>query len=193
MWEQIATVVIVAVVLGMDAFSLALGLGIKGVSAQYELKFSAAVALFHVMMPLMGLYLGAAVGSFLGFGAQILGAAILIYIGAQFVVHGYRTTRQQAYPFRKASLTPRLETPDPSGNLLLLVGSVSMDALAVGFGLGAFRMPILFTVLTTGAMAGAMTWLGFLGGRVFSRLAGVYAQMIGGMVLILLAGKLLWK
>ena len=191
MWEQIATVIIVAVVLGMDAFSLALGLGIKGVSTQYELKFSAAVALFHVIMPLMGLYLGVAVGSFLGFGAQILGAAVLIYIGAQFMVHGYRSTRKKAYPFCKASMEQNMETPDPSGNLLLLVGSVSMDALAVGFGLGAFRMPILFTVITTGAIAGAMTWLGFLGGRVFSRLAGVYAQMMGGIVLIILAGKLL--
>ena len=68
MLEQFVTVAIIAVVLGMDAFSLAFGLGLKGVSSRYELKFSSLVALFHVVMPLIGLYTGIVVGRFLGYG-----------------------------------------------------------------------------------------------------------------------------
>jgi len=78
MGEQFVTVAIIAVVLGMDAFSLALGLGLKGVSYRYEIKFSGLVALFHVFMPLMGLYLGVVSGRFLGVWAQRLGAVVLI-------------------------------------------------------------------------------------------------------------------
>jgi len=192
MVEQFVTVGIIAMVLGMDAFSLALGLGLKGVSSRYEIKFSSLVALFHVFMPLIGLFLGVAVGRFLGVWAQRLGAVILIYIGVSFLTKGYRDIKPQSYSFAKAAQLGA--SPDIQGinNIWLLACSVSMDALAVGFGLGTFQMPLLVTVLTMGSIAGLLTWFGFLGGRLLNRLVGSYAQMIGGLVLIALAVKLLW-
>lgn len=176
----------------MDAFSLALGLGLKGVSYRYEFKLCILVALFHVLMPLIGLYLGIVAGRFLGIWAQRLGAVILAYIGVSFLVKGYQEVRPQAYSFHEGSGI-RLPTGAKTyGSIWLLSASVSVDALSVGFGLGTFQMPLLLTVLTIGSVAGLMTWLGFLGGRFFSRITGSYAQIAGGLVLIALAGKLLW-
>ena len=74
--------------------------------------------------------------------------------------------------------------------LILLGISVSMDALTVGFSLGTLKMPITITVLIMGFVAGTMTLLGFLGGRIFSRIVGSYAQIIGGIILLALAIKL---
>jgi putative Mn2+ efflux pump MntP len=192
MGEQFVTVAIIAVVLGMDAFSLALGLGLKGVSYRYEIKFSGLVALFHVFMPLMGLYLGVVSGRFLGVWAQRLGAVVLIYIGVSFLLKGLKDIRPRSYSFAEAAQRRAASGPQTLNNIWLLSCSVSMDALAVGFGLGTFQMPLLVTVLTMGTIAGLLTWFGFLGGRLLNRLVGSYAQMIGGLVLIALAVKLLW-
>jgi putative Mn2+ efflux pump MntP len=185
-------VAIIALVLGMDAFSLALGLGLKGVSYRYELKLSALVALFHVLMPLIGLYLGVVIGKFLGVWAQRLGAVILVYIGVSFLLRGYQEIRPRVYSFREPAVWRSPTGPEAYGNIWLLSCSVSVDALSVGFGLGTFQMPLLLTVLTMGAIAGILTWFGFLGGRLFSRMVGSYAQIVGGLVLIALAVKLLW-
>ena len=72
----------------------------------------------------------------------------------------------------------------------MLAVSVSIDALTVGFGLGTLRVPIFFTVVLMGATAAVMTMAGFMGGKVFSRLVGSYAQIFGGIILLALAVKL---
>lgn len=175
----------------MDAFSLALGLGLRGVSSLYEIKLSVLVAAFHVLMPLIGLYLGIVAGKFLGIWAARLGAVILIYIGLSFIIKGCREIRFRFHTHHKSALLRPAAGSETYGSIWLLSGSVSMDALSAGFGLGTFQMPLLLTVLTMGTVAGVLTWLGFLGGRFFNRIMGSYAQIMGGMVLIALAVKLL--
>jgi putative Mn2+ efflux pump MntP len=39
MVEQYTTIILVAVVLGLDAFSLSMGMGLKGVTRRFEIKF----------------------------------------------------------------------------------------------------------------------------------------------------------
>ncbi len=193
--EQLLTIILVAVVLGLDAFSLSLGLGLQGRSRGYGLKFSAIVGVFHIIMPLVGLNLGLAAGKFLGVWASRAGAAILAYIAIDFIIKGYRQTRPRSYSFKEGKSI--IEKQDDSyrqswGNMLLLGISVSIDALTVGFSLGTFKMPVFITVIIMGMVAAIMTLLGFLGGRMFSRLVGSYAQMAGGLVLAALAVKLLF-
>lgn len=193
MYEQIATIILVAVVLGMDAFSLSLCMGLQGVTRKYEAKFILIVAIMHVFMPLLGLSLGVVVGNLLGVWAARVGAIVLAYIGFDFLRNGYRELKPQAISFGEAEGVFCVEqngVKDSWKAILLLGVSVSIDALTVGFSLGTLHMPILATVLIMGFVAGAMTLLGFIGGRVFSRVVGSYAQIIGGIILLVLAVKL---
>lgn len=193
--EQLLTIILVAVVLGLDAFSLSLGLGLQGRSRSYGLKFSAMVGVFHIIMPLVGLNLGLAAGKFLGIWASRLGAAILAYIAVDFIIKGYRESQPHSYTFKegKSIIAKQNDSSRVNwGNMLLLGISVSIDALTVGFSLGTFKMPVFITVIIMGVVAAIMTMLGFLGGRMFSRLVGSYAQMAGGLVLAVLAIKLLF-
>ncbi|MGI5920591.1 MAG: manganese efflux pump MntP family protein [Syntrophomonadaceae bacterium] len=195
MYEQIITIVLVAIVLGADAFSLSLGMGIKGVSRSYEIRFAAAVGLSHVLMPLIGLGLGLAAGKLLGIWAARLGAAVLVYIGADLIFKGYRAIRPQAVKFseaRQAMQHAVIRTEEGWISLMLLTLSVSIDALTTGFSLGTVKMPLAITVLITGTIAGSMTLLGFRGGRIFNRLVGSYAQIIGGIILVALAVKMVF-
>ncbi|MDD2620580.1 MAG: manganese efflux pump [Syntrophomonadaceae bacterium] len=192
MYEQIFTVGIVALVLGMDAFSLAVGMGLKGVSRSYEIKFSCTVAILHILMPLLGLNLGLVAGKLLGVWAARLGALVLAWLGSDLLIKGYR----QKNTFNKFGAVR--QTLGYSGarrsewTAIIFLGiSVSIDALTAGFSLGTLKMPILFTVLLIGTIAGSMTMLGFAGGRISGRWLGAYAQMLGGVVLVALAIKFL--
>lgn len=187
------TLILVAIVLGADAFSLSMGMGIRGVTRRYELRFSALVGIFHVLMPLLGLSLGLAAGKLLGVWAGRVGAVILAYIGLEMLWKAYRELKPQALSFSAAKssfITNQSTFNDGWASLLLLTVSVSIDALTVGFSLGTVKAPILFTVLIMGLVAGSMTMLGFKGGKLFSRVIGSYSQAIGGLVLLALAIKM---
>ncbi|CFX02700.1 Putative manganese efflux pump MntP [Syntrophomonas zehnderi OL-4] len=195
MQGQLLTVLLVAIVLGMDAFSLALGMGIKGVSKRYERRFTALVTVFHILMPLLGLYLGMAAGNLLGIWAGRIGAIILAYIGLQMIIKAWREMTPRSFAFKEAREHFRHKSSAPSNreewiSMLLLTVSVSIDALTVGFSLGTAQAPLLLTVVIIGAMAGSMTMFGFKGGQLFSRMAGTYSQAAGGLVLIALAVKM---
>jgi len=75
--------------------------------------------------------------------------------------------------------------------VLVLGLSVSVDALVAGFGLGITRVSILSTVVIMGVVAGLMTGLGWLGAKYCSELIGKRAEAVGGVLLILLALKIL--
>ncbi|NLW44010.1 MAG: manganese efflux pump [Syntrophomonadaceae bacterium] len=184
----------VAVALGLDAFSVAMGLGLSGVSRYYRTRFIGTVALLHVAMPLLGLYLGLAAGTFMGKWAAIAGAVVLAYIGFQMIREGLREF-QTAVRISEAREKLLLKEPETTlggwASILVLGFSVSIDALAVGFGLGTARVPILYTVVTTGIVAGVMTGAGWMGGKYFSDLVGKRAQAAGGILLILMAIKML--
>lgn len=195
MFEPYTTIVLVAIVLGLDAFSLSMGMGLKGVTRSFELKFASTVGVLHVLMPLIGLSLGVAVGRFLGVWAARVGAAILAYIALDLLIKGYRQIKPRAFKFseRQAILSSaegEERTASDWWSILVLAVSVSIDALTVGFGLGTLRVPIFLTVIIMGATAASMTIAGFIGGRIFSRLVGSYAQIAGGIILLALAIKL---
>jgi len=190
---QFWTIVLVAIVLGADAFSLSMGMGIRGVRRCYELRFSSLVAVFHVLMPLLGLSLGLAAGKVLGVWAGRVGAVVLAYIGLDMLWKAYRELKPQVTSFSaaKASLAAnKANSNDSWVSMLVLTVSVSIDALTVGFSLGTIKAPILFTVIIMGLVAGTMTMLGFRGGRIFSRAIGSYSQAVGGLVLLGLAFKM---
>ncbi len=193
MQGELLTVLLVAIVLGADAFSLSMGMGLKGVSRQYEIRFSSMVAIFHVLMPLVGLSLGMVAGEYLGVWAGRAGAVVLAYIGLEMLWKAYGEIKPRTIGVNEAREFFTKGTLDTTGgwmSLLLLTTSVSIDALTVGFSLGTFKAPILTTVLIIGLIAGSMTMLGFKGGKIFSHMVGSYSQAIGGLVLVGLAIKM---
>jgi Predicted membrane protein len=193
MIEQLITILLVAVVLGADSFSLAMGMGLRGVTRSYELKFSSMVGIFHVMMPLIGFSLGMAADNLFGVWAARLGAAVLAYLGGSMIIKGYKEMQPHYFKLDQGKSIIGNEADLAEGwiNLTILTTSVSIDALTTGFSLGTlFSLPLYFPVLIMGSVAAVMTMAGFKGGKLFSRMIGTYAQLAGGLVLMLLAIKM---
>lgn len=193
MLELLITIIFVAIILGLDAFSLALGYGIRGISRVNVYRVTVTITLYHILLPLLGLNIGIAAGKLLGLWAARLGAIALAYIGLEMIREGYRAIKKRTVTFAEIRSSLATTAHDLRMKDILLLGFfVSIDALTVGFGLGTLRVSsVLLTCLIIGAVAGVMTLAGFLGGRVFSRIAGSYAQMAGGLVLLALAVKML--
>lgn len=177
---SIVTLLLLALALGTDAFSLCLGIGIAGVSAGQIAAISISILAFHIFMPLAGWQIGEAAGRVLGQAAGIVGALFLLYLGARMIRQSLR---------RGCAAAPRIILVKGWG-LLLLALSVSMDALAVGFTLGTRGTSLLLIVLTFGIVAGLMTLSGLLLGRWLGRWLGEGAQLIGGLILMGIGVKL---
>lgn len=167
------TVVLLAVALGMDAFSVCLGIGLVGISRRRGFLLIATIAAFHIIMPLTGWWVGEALGEYLGRLAGIIGAALLFFLGGRMI---YAAIRSGAPDVARSML------PGIPG--LVAVGvSVSMDALSVGFTLGIYRFEPFALAGAIGIGAGLMTALGLGLGRVISTLVGQRAQLAGGLIL----------
>ncbi len=174
------TLITLAVALGADAFSLCLGVGMAGVNRRQALIITITVLVFHIFMPLAGWYMGELAGALLGRAASLIGAALLIYLGSRMIWESRRKGRESGIKIYKFS----------ASGLVLLGLSVSMDALSVGFTLGAQQVNLLRTVLTIGLVAGIMTATGLACGRFMSSLVGDRAQFLGGLILVAIGIKL---
>ena len=181
------TVLLVSAALGIDAFSVAVGIGATGVRKSQMLAVAGTVMLFHILMPLLGLSLGAYLGNIAGPTAGSIGALILVAIGLSAIWSSLKDWGAA----RRGTSVPVINISSPV-SLVLMAASVSIDALTVGFGLGALRVDLLLTVATMGVVAGFMTAAGLIIGRGLNRTFGKKAEIIGGAILVIIGFKLLF-
>ncbi len=175
---QLATILIMAVALGLDAFSLGIGLGMKGIRLLDILKFSLMIGIFHVFMPLLGMFAGQYVSSLLGNVAEAAGGGILVLLGAHMIY---------------SSLYGQGRALDHTGlwGLFIFSLSVSIDSFSVGISFGILESELWLTVLMFGAFGGGMSVLGLLLGRRMGRWIGEYGEAFGGMILFAFGIKFL--
>jgi putative Mn2+ efflux pump MntP len=185
---SLITIFAVAFALGIDAFSLSIGIGLSGVRRRQIYLVSMVVAFFHVFMPLTGLYLGQILGSYVGPIASKLGAIVLIFIGGRTLWEIYKESRNFTGTPQAGFDVISISHPV---SLVLMAASVSLDALTVGFGLGAIRVDLTLTVIIMGIIAGIMTFGGLIFGKRLSRSVGEKAELLSGFILVAIGFKLL--
>lgn len=170
-WGQLITILMMAVALGMDAFSLGIGIGMKGIRLLDILKLSLLIALLHILMPLTGMFMGNYVGTLLGNVAALIGGVLLVLLGLHMMYSSFRGLQGPSYDYRS------------SWGMLVFALSVSADSLSVGVSLGLFASDLILTVLTFGIFGGIMSILGLLLGRRASKWMGDYGEALGGIIL----------
>lgn len=172
-------VIAVSVALGMDAFSFALALGLIGIRNRTAVRLALIVAVFHIFMPLLGLWVGRKLGTLFGDVAVGIGALILLWLGGKMILGAVRGGET------KSSI------PSLRGiGIYALAGSVSLDALSVGFSLGTFVTNVIRATLIMGLTAGIMTGGGILLGRRVGTWLGSKAEALGGIILFLIGVKM---
>ncbi len=175
------TVLLLAGALGTDAFSMCLGLGLNGFRRRLAWMLVGLIVVLHVVLPVAGWWAGELTGRLVGRWAAYLGAAILFYLGVKMVWESLAEEHIARKPMNTGFL-----------GLAVLAGSVSMDALSVGFTLGAAGAALLLTAGVIGLVAGLMSAGAFVLARRVEDWVGRRAQLLGGLVLIGVGVRLLF-
>lgn len=178
--DDFITLLILAGALGTDATSVAMAIGMNGIERGQISITSITVGLFHVIMPLIGLYLGKIFGTFLGNVASIIGAVIIIILGINML--------------RESFNNKSISYINLNGwQMVLLALSVSLDSFSVGFSLGTFfSMRKTTIVLTIGIVAALMTAAGMIAGKNLGKVMGDKAEAVGGIILMFIGLKILF-
>jgi putative Mn2+ efflux pump MntP len=174
---QILTILVMAMALGMDAFSLGIGIGMRGIRLLDILKISVIVGFFHIVMPLMGMVMGHYVSTLIGDIAILLGGGLLILLGSHMI---YSSLQGEAVDtFNYSSVW----------GLLVFALSVSIDSFSVGVSFGLFASDVILSVLMFGIFGGMMSIMGLLLGRRISSMLGAYGEAVGGIILLIFGFK----
>jgi manganese efflux pump family protein len=175
---EIVALSMMAFALGMDAFSVALGMGLLRLRLKQIFYIGVMIGLFHILMPLFGMAVGRFLSRQFGSIASYIGGALLLILGIQMIVAS----------FKKESDT----LISPRGmRLIFFALSVSLDSFSVGLSLGIFGARTMLTILLFGFFSMMLTWGGLMLGRHFQQWLGAYSEALGGSILLAFGLKLL--
>jgi manganese efflux pump family protein len=174
----VLALLLVAFSLGLSNFAAAIGIGVTGVDAGARLRVGLIFGIFEAGMPILGLLLGHSLAHALGGAAHWIGAALLIATGGYSVLQAILGQAREEH--QPAAGDDELRT----GRLLVTGIALSIDNLAVGFALGAYRVNIAAAVVIIGAVSVTLSLAGLeLGDRLGTKV-GEWGELIGGLVLI---------
>ncbi len=88
--EEWITLFIMAGALGMDAFSVTLGMGMLKLHVRQIFKIGLTIGAFHIIMPLLGIWAGKWLSLYFGFITSIIGGGLLFLIGFQMVFSSFK-------------------------------------------------------------------------------------------------------
>ncbi len=171
-WGQFFTLLMIACALGMDAFSLGIGVGMSGMRLKEIIKVSITIGLFHIGMPLLGFFIGMYLSEIIGGIAILIGGGILMTLGLHMLWNG----------FFRSDESSMMQTRGLG--LFLFAFSVSLDALSVGFSFGLIEVNIFLAVILFGLMGAMMAGCGLILGRSVGGWLGEYSEVLGGIILL---------
>lgn len=83
--EQLSSLLLLSIALGLDAFSVSLGIGMQAVRMKYVLLTGLTIGLFHIFMPGLGMLLGQWLSAGASEWAELAGGFMLFGLGAYTV------------------------------------------------------------------------------------------------------------
>ena len=176
------TIFIIAVGLGVDAFSVAIGIGAADDKKFWSpvLRMATAFGLFQFAMPIIGWLAGLTVVNIIASFDHWIAFALLALVGGKMIWEGFKKGESE----EKADQTKGLP-------LLILSIATSIDALAVGFGFSILKVPVVFPAIVIGVVCFLMTIIGMIFGEVLEKIFGKKVEIFGGVVLIAIGIKIL--
>jgi putative Mn2+ efflux pump MntP len=166
------TLLLLGFALSLDSFRVSLGLGTLPLSRLRQLQIVIAFGVCDAIAPLIGLLIGKSLLEYIGPWVEHLGPLLLCAYGVYVVYIARRCAGSE------------------TGDRWMVLGlplSLSLDNLVAGTSLGMIGFPLLISVLIIGAMSALLSFAGLRLGRTAVNLVPIRAELIGGVVLIVIA------
>ena len=175
-WEML----LLAVGLSMDAFAVSI---CKGLSVQRSRWSDGVIAGlyfggFQALMPLIAYFLARRFSSLITDFDHWIAFALLAFIGAKMIVESRKDSEHLNPSFGPGAMLP-------------LAIATSIDALAVGVSLAFLGINITPVVALVGGITFLLSAVGVKIGRVFGMKYKSNAELVGGVILVLMGLKIL--
>jgi putative Mn2+ efflux pump MntP len=176
------SILIIAVALAMDAFSVSISagaaIGNPGVRHYFRLAFH--FGLFQFMMPVIGWLIGATIAPYIASFDHWVAFALLAFVGVRMI---------------RAALGGGDEDvgrdPSRGATLLMLSVATSIDALAIGLTLAMIGDGIWIASVVIGIVTASLSLLAVALGTRVGRAAGTRMEIVGGLALFAIGVKIL--
>jgi putative Mn2+ efflux pump MntP len=175
---QLITIIMIALALGMDAFSLGISLGLRGLSQRNMWILSLLVGFFHVLLPLIGMGIGYFLGKYIREIAVLVGGGMLCYLGINMLWNSLKTHQEQLQIIVYSI-----------SSIFLFALSVSIDSLSAGVSWGLFAQDQWIALLFFGISGIIMSAIGLGLGKYMGTWLDGYGEIIGGVILLVLGIK----
>jgi len=181
------SIVLIGFAMSTDAFAAAVG---KGAAMQMPrfpeaLRAGAIFGVIEGVTPLIGWALGLAAASYVTAWDHWIAFVLLGALGIRMVLAGVRKD------------APDEEESDarPHGfwNLAATGFATSIDAMAVGVGLAFLDVNILLVATVIGICTLVMVTTGIMLGRALGAIVGKRAEIVGGLILIVIGSVILYE
>lgn len=163
----------IGISLSMDAFSLALSYGTKGLSIYRQILLSLVVGLFHFFMPLLGCLFGNIVSKYIVLSSHIIIGIIFFLIGIDMIC----SVRKEDESIIIGSFF----------EYIIFGFTVSIDSFTTGIGLSLILSNYLVAAFIFMFCSSVFTFLGLNIGNKFHNRFGEFATVVGGGIMIFLA------
>lgn len=181
-WDRLVIeVLLLAIALSMDAFAVSIGLGSKPHANSRRLALLCAVyfGVFQGLMPLIGYLAGTSVLGWVEVYAPWIAFLLLAGIGGKMIFESFSEGVEE--DIRRIS----------HRMMLLLALATSIDAMAAGFALTLLEMGPLLACLMIGVATALFSWAGVFIGRRSGTWLESKAELLGGVVLVLIGLRIL--
>ena len=187
-------ILMLGVALATDAFSVT----ISNTFAFDDHRFSRLMrmplffGLFQFVMPLAGYFVGGIAAELIEKYAGIVSLVILGFIGSNMLYSGYKALKEDASEEDEEEAQQAAQqgaTTLSYGKLVFQAVATAIDAFAVGVSFRAHSVDILVASTLFGVITAILCTIALFIGKKLGSLLGDRAEMVGGVVLILIGLK----
>jgi len=169
---ELLLVLVVAVSLSMDAFSLSLAYGTLGIPKKQIFLLSFIVGCFHFFMPLIGMFIGTNILNIIRINPDVIVFIVLLVIGIQMIFESFSEKEE-------LKVMKTIE-------LFLFAFAVSIDSFSVGLTLTNINENYILSAIIFAFCSMIFTLFGLLLGNKIEKLVGKIATIFGGAVLVII-------
>lgn len=184
---NIITMLLLSITVAIDAFTVSISSATSLNSRRpwgYALLAAIFFGLFQLFMPLIGGLVGEALNTIINSIGQLLAVIMLLFFGGKMIFEGLNS-----------SCEAQNSTIFTISTLFLVAFATSIDAFAIGTSIilsgYGFLQTLLPTAILMGLVTALMSFCGVFIGQFLVKFWGKRLEIFGGVVLILLAIKIL--
>ena len=174
-------ILLISIGLAMDAFAVSVckGLAMKKMSWKKAIIIGLYFGIFQAVMPVIGYFLGTTFERFITNVDHWVAFILLVGIGINMVKEAFDKESEN-----------RNDNVDMKTMLVLSIAT-SIDALAIGITFACLKIHIVMPVITIGLITFIISVIGVKIGNRFGDKYEKKAEIMGGVILILLGIKIL--